>query len=332
MNPSTNRPVIVGIFIFLGLAIFIAAVLTLGSQHKTFQKSITVKAIFDDVNGLQKGNNIWFSGVKIGTIKNISIAGNAKVAVTLSIDEKSKQYIRKDAKAKISSDGLIGSKIIVISGGTNAAPIIEKNDILITENLFSTEELMVTLKKSNDNILEITNGFKTISTQILAGKGTIGKLISDQSMANNLTTTAITLKKAASNMQELTKTVGNYAGKLQSKGTLANELVTDTVIYSKLRSTVTQLQQVASTSQGIVNNLKTASNKLSSDLENNNTPVGVLLHDEQAASDMRATLRNLSTSTHKLDQDLEAAQHNFLLRGFLRKKAKQDKLDSARSN
>lgn len=69
MSTSGKRPIIVGIFIFLGLAIFIAAILTLGSQHKTFKKSITVKAVFDDVNGLQKGNNIWFSGVKIGTIK-----------------------------------------------------------------------------------------------------------------------------------------------------------------------------------------------------------------------------------------------------------------------
>ena len=81
-STSNKRAVIVGIFIFLGLAIFIITVLTLGSQHKTFEKSITVKAIFDDVNGLQKGNNIWFSGVKIGTIKKISISGNAKVEVT----------------------------------------------------------------------------------------------------------------------------------------------------------------------------------------------------------------------------------------------------------
>ena len=189
---------------------------------------------------------------------------------------------------------------------------------------------MTTLKKSNDNVLSITNGFKIISNKILEGKGTVGKLLSDETMANDLSATTITLKKAAQNMQKLSTTVSEYASKLKSKGTLADELVSDTVIYSRLRSTVSQMQQVALTSQGIVDNLKTVSNKLSTDLNNNNTPVGVLLHDEKAAADMRSTLSNLSTSTHKLDQDLEAVQHNFLFRGFFRKKAKQEKADSMR--
>ena len=66
---NTKRAVIVGIFIFLGLAILIAGVLTLGGQQNTFQKKITVRAVFDDVGGLLTGNNVWFSGVKIGTVK-----------------------------------------------------------------------------------------------------------------------------------------------------------------------------------------------------------------------------------------------------------------------
>ena len=86
MKPGNNRRgIIVGIFIFLGLAIFIVAVLTLGTQHKTFEKAISVKAIFDNVNGLQKGNNIWYAGVKVGTIKKVLLTGNSLVEVTMSI-------------------------------------------------------------------------------------------------------------------------------------------------------------------------------------------------------------------------------------------------------
>ena len=62
---KNTRAVIVGVFIFLGLAVFVVTVLTIGGQRKTFAKSITITAMFDDINGLQKGNNIWFSGVKI---------------------------------------------------------------------------------------------------------------------------------------------------------------------------------------------------------------------------------------------------------------------------
>ena len=111
MKPSNRRAIIVGIFIFLGLAIFIVAVLTLGSQHKTFEKAISIKAIFDNVNGLQKGNNIWYSGVKVGTIKRVALAANSLVEVTMNIEKSSSKFIHKNATAKISSDGLIGNRI-----------------------------------------------------------------------------------------------------------------------------------------------------------------------------------------------------------------------------
>ena len=322
---STNnkRAIIVGIFIFLGLAIFIITVLTLGSQHKTFEKSITIKAIFDDVNGLQKGNNVWFSGVKIGTIKKIVLLGNAKVEADMNIEEHSHQFIRKDAKAKISSDGLIGNKIIVIYGGSPTISTVEAGDVLGIEKLLSTDEMMSTLAKNNDNLLEITNGFKVITKRIEDGNGTIGKLLSDETLVNDLSATTLTLRRASANFEKLSTSVSAYTAKLNNKGTLASDLVSDTVIFSRLRSTVQQLQQVAETSQGIVDNLKITSNNINNSLNNKNAPIGMLLHDEQAAADMKIILQNLQSGTKKLDDDLEALQHNFLLRGFFKKESKK---------
>ncbi len=62
---NSKKAVTVGIFIFIGLAIFIAGILTLGGQKKTFEKKMAIRAIFIDVGGLQEGNNVWFSGVKV---------------------------------------------------------------------------------------------------------------------------------------------------------------------------------------------------------------------------------------------------------------------------
>ena len=115
---SNQRAVVVGIFIFLGLVILTITILTLGSQRKTFESTITVKAFFGNVNGLQKGNNIWFSGVKVGTIKRVELISDGKVEVDMNIEEQSVKFIPRDAKAKLSSDGLIGNKIIEIYGGT----------------------------------------------------------------------------------------------------------------------------------------------------------------------------------------------------------------------
>ncbi len=329
---SNQRAVIIGIFIFLGLAIFILTILTLGSQKKTFEKSITVKAFFNNVNGLQKGNNIWFSGVKVGTIKKVSLQGNGRVEVDMSIEEQSVKYIPKDANAKLSSDGLIGSKIIEIYGGNSKTPsIIQEGDVLNNDKLLNTDEMMNTLSKNNDNLLDITNDFKMISSRLADGKGSVGKLLTDETMYDQLNATATILKRVSDNLEKLSSNVSSYTAKLNHNGTLANDLVTDTVIFSRLRATISQLQHVAITSDSVMNNLQTTStslnkgvNTLNDGLSNNKTPIGMLLHDEQAAANIKTTLKNLQSGTKKLDEDLEAIQHNFLLRGFFKKKAKCD--------
>jgi phospholipid/cholesterol/gamma-HCH transport system substrate-binding protein len=75
---STKRNVTVGVFVLLGIIIFVAGIFVLGGQQKRFTKSIKIIAVFSDVGGLKAGNNVWFSGVKIGTVKRISFYGAAQ--------------------------------------------------------------------------------------------------------------------------------------------------------------------------------------------------------------------------------------------------------------
>jgi phospholipid/cholesterol/gamma-HCH transport system substrate-binding protein len=315
---NNKRAVTVGIFIFVGILIFVAAILTLGGQKNTFEKKISIRAIFDDVGGLQTGNNVWFSGVKIGTVRRMTFRKGSQVEVVLNIERKARQYIRKDAKARISSEGFIGNKLVVLYGGTMEAPPVEENDVLGVEKALSTDEIMATLQKNNQNLLDITNNFKTISDRIAQGQGTVGKLISDEALVNSLETTMAGLRQSSANAQRLTEDVADYAAKLQRKGSLTNELVTDTMVFSRLKSTVTQLQQASKTANEITDNFKEVSSRLSQ----NKSPVGVLLNDEKAAADLQATLGNLQAGTKKLDENMEALQHNFLLRGFFRRKAR----------
>lgn len=327
-STKNTTAVVVGVFIFLGIAIFIITVLTLGGQQKTFQKSIVVRAVFDDINGLQKGNNIWFSGVKIGTVKKISFYGTSQVEVDMNIDEASKQYIRKNDKARISSDGLIGNKIIVIYSSKAKSPPVETGDMLGVDKVASSDEMMSTLQANNKNLLDITGNFKIISKEIAQGKGTVGKLLTDETLVNEFMVTMGMLRKASTNAQRLSSNIADYAALLHRKGTLANDLVTDTVVFNRLRATATQLQEVSSTANSIVNNLNNTANGITTSLNNNNTPVGMLLHDEDASANMRVTLQNLQAGSQKLNDDLEAVQHNFLLKGFFKKKAKKEEQEA----
>ena len=114
----------------------------------------------------------------------------------------------------------------------------------------------------------------------------------------------------------------------KKEGSLTNDLVTDTVIFNKLRSTVAQLQQTSKTATEVANNFK----EMSARINSNNSPVGVLLNDPQAAADLKNTLSNLSAGTEKLDENMEAMQHNFLFRGYFKKKDKAEAKVQAEAN
>jgi phospholipid/cholesterol/gamma-HCH transport system substrate-binding protein len=298
--------------------------MTLGGQKSIFNKGASVTAVFDEVNGLQIGNNVWFAGVKVGTIKEISLTKEGKVAVEMNIKEDAHPLIKKDTKAKLGADGFIGNKLIILSGGSPGAPMVENGSTLLVERAISTDEMMATLQDNNKNILAITTNFKTISEQIMGGKGTVGKLLNDDQMFTDLQQAIVSIKGAAINAQVLASNVSGYTAKLTSKGSLANDLVTDTVLFSRLRSTVRQIDALSKGADEVLADLKSTSASINRGMNDESTSIGLLLKDKETAADIKATIRNLQAGTQKLDENMEALQHNFLLRGFFRKKNKEN--------
>jgi phospholipid/cholesterol/gamma-HCH transport system substrate-binding protein len=316
---NTRKQLAVGIFIFIGLLILVVGVFTIGGQRKAFVKTITLQAIFNDVEGLQTGNNIWLSGMKVGTVKKIAFYGSSQVEVTLSIEHQAQPHIRKDAKVRISTDGLVGNKIVVISGGSDNVQPVANNDKLESEHLPGMQEMMSTLQASNANLQSITGDLKTVSQKLSSGQGTIGQLINDPTIADALRSSVVHLRTASASSEKMIANMEAFSSQLRQPGGLANELVTDTTVFSHLKNAVAQLNQAAAEATDFTTSLRTAGQGLN----NAKSPLGVLLHDEDAAADMQRTIKNLRVSSKELSDDLEAVQHNFLLRGFFRKKNKE---------
>lgn len=319
MNESPNKQaVIVGVFIFLGLVFLLAGILIIGNIRETFNNKMGVISIFDDVSGLKEGNNVWYSGVKIGTVKSMNFFGKSQVEVNLNISTKSQQYIRKDAKVKISTDGIIGNKILVIYGGTEDFAQVEEGDTLAVERMFTSEDMINTLQDNNENLLTITSNIKVITNRLVDGDGTIGKLMNDTSMYSNLNAATVALQHATVKAEQMISSLATFSSGLNKKGTLANELVSDTTIFNSVKASVVKFHQMADTASVFITNLKKAGS-------NPNSAIGVLLHDKEAGAYLKESMKNLESSSKKLDADLEAAQHNFLLRGYFKKKAKAEK-------
>ena len=317
MNESSNkRAVIVGLFVITGILFFIGGILMVGNLHETFKTKMEVNSLFDDVGGLQKGNNVWFSGVKIGTVSSLSFHGTSQVEVNMKIDVKAQRYIRKDSKVKLSSDGLIGNKILVIYGGTLSSGQVQEGDYLGVEKTFTSEDMINTLQENNKNILAITSDFKLISKTLAAGEGTIGKLLKDDAVYANINAATASLKLATVKADQLAGSLVTFSSNLNKKGTLANELTTDTLVFKSVKASVLQLQHMADSASAVVADLKKAAG-------NPHSSIGVLLRDEESGARIKETIKNLESSSQKLDEDLKAAQSNFLLRGYFKKQEKE---------
>ncbi len=321
MQLSDNRrQVTVGIFIFLGLLIFVLGIFTLGGQRKAFVKSFTVNAVFSDIQGLKTGGNVWFSGVKIGTIKKIQFYGTSQVQVMMNIEEDAHKYIHKNAGASISSDGLIGNKIVVITGGSPKFPFVEDGDRLHVNTELSTDDIMKTLQVNNKNLVDVTGNFKILAKNLIDGKGTAGALLSDEQIANNFRAIVVNLKNTTAAADKMALELNAFTRTLNTKGGLADKLLTDTAVFNRLQASVASLQKTAASASAMTENLNNASAKLTK----NDNAAGLLLNDPKTADQVRSIMTNLQSGSKKLDEDLEALQSNFLFRGFFKKRAKEE--------
>jgi phospholipid/cholesterol/gamma-HCH transport system substrate-binding protein len=314
---TARKGVLVGLFVLIGLVVLAGGILTVGNLHSTFVRKITVTTSFSDVNGLQPGNNVWFSGLKVGTVNQLEFVGESQVRVSMKIDKATARFVHKDSVAKLSSDGLIGNKIVVLTSGTKEAANIEDGDVLQAGAAPSTDDMMAVLQQSNADLKSITTDMKAITAKVASGQGAVGRLLYDDELAQSLTSTTTSLARASENADKTTNALANYTNNLNKPGTLFHDLAHDKTVYPSLTKTSAGLEAASVDAASAAKNLRAAT-------DDPNSPMGVLMHDPEAGADLKSTFDNLDTSTQKLDEDLEAAQHNFLLKHFFKKKAKEE--------
>ena len=120
MKKNITNKIKLGIFISLGITVFIVGIYFIGEGQQLFRSTFRISGVFKDVAGLQAGNNVRFSGVNVGTVNNITIVSDTSVKVEILIDERTRKFIRKDAVAGIGSEGFMGNKILIINPGTGS--------------------------------------------------------------------------------------------------------------------------------------------------------------------------------------------------------------------
>ncbi len=199
---KNNYKVRLGIFILIGFILFLAAIFIIGKQKNMFDPVFTLTATFYNVSGLQVGNNIRFLGINVGTVDRISIINDSSVRVDMIIKSSVKPFIKQDSKVSIGSEGIIGDRIILISQGSSNGAAISKGQELLSLEPIETDAIIASLQITADNAEIISHELAEIMININNGQGTLGRLIQDEAIADNLSKTIRNLRKSSKGLDE----------------------------------------------------------------------------------------------------------------------------------
>jgi len=191
-----------GLFSIAALAIAVGAIYYIGKQKNKFGSVLHISAQFSSVSGLKMGSNVRLGGIDVGTVNGINLVTDTTVEVDMIVQRKVQKFIKKDAKASIGSDGLMGDKVIVITAGTPTTPVVAEGDTLGSHQPIETDAIMASLKTSADNAAIITSNLADISSRITQGKGALGKLLHDTSLSANISSTMKNLNSSTHKLDQ----------------------------------------------------------------------------------------------------------------------------------
>jgi phospholipid/cholesterol/gamma-HCH transport system substrate-binding protein len=235
MNKDTGSNWKLGMFVIVGLILFILTIYFVGKQQNMFGSTIHLKSQFKTVSGLKVGNNVRFAGINVGTVDEIQLVTDSSVVVVLIVQKEVQKYIKSDAVASIGSDGLMGDKVLTISPGTASNKIVKDNDFIVSTAAVEMEDLMKSVKTSVDNAGLITGELAKFTYSMNNGDGTLSKLMNDKEFANSLKNTLANLEVSTNEFSKFTTSMNNGKGAL-------SKLVSDEKLAAKLDSTMTNLQ------------------------------------------------------------------------------------------
>ena len=201
-NHTQKFKIRLGLFVAGGLCLLILAVFIIGKQKHLFDPVFKLTTTFSNVSGLQIGNNIRFSGINVGTVDNIVIVNDSTVKVDMLIKKDAWQFIRSDSQVAIGSEGIIGDKLLKISQGSIDAKRAKEEQHLESSEPVETDAIMESLQVTAGNVEIISEQLAEITMKINRGKGTLGRLIQDTTIAENLNQTIVNLKKSSKGLNE----------------------------------------------------------------------------------------------------------------------------------
>lgn len=313
-----------GIFIIAALFLLILGLYMIGQDSNLFSRNYVLKARFEHVQGLTPGNNIRYAGIQVGTVKKVIIINDTCIEVTMVIQEDMKQFIRVNDVVSISTDGLMGNKLLQITPSKDGSAFAVSGDVLRTKKIISTDEMLELLNRTNQNVAVISEELKNTVQRINNSKG-LWEVLENETLPRNIHASVNTIRSATVKADLMLKDLQTIIADVkQGKGSLG-KIITDTAIAYNLNEAINKIKLVGNHADTLAADLHAFTLSVKNDVNNGKGTVHSLLKDSILVQKLNNSLQNIEKGTDGFNQNMEALKNNFLFRGYFRKLERQKK-------
>ena len=331
MDTFNSQRIKLGIFILLGTILFITGVYFIGKKQNMFGNTYDIYAVFNNVNGLKPGNNVRYSGINVGTVKEINMISDTVIVVRISIQKEITRHISTDAKCAITTDGLVGSMIINILPGTEDGQLIARGDTIYSLSRIRTDEMLQTLSETNENAALLTAEILKIAKDISAGNGLIGAIIKDPTITQDVRTIITNLKGTTQASNATISQLNKMLISMDRNDNLIGSL-RDTSLAVKVKKIIVNVEKASSELNKILNQLDLTISETRNTITNAREGKGVinyLSNDPELVKKIDGTLNHLDSTIYQinkagiqLNENLGALKKPWLVKKYLTEKEK----------
>lgn len=306
----------IGIFFLVSLAILLV-IFEFIAGISLFTKEYSLKAYFKSVGELNKDNFVKLSGVQVGKVTDIKLE-DGKIEVTFKV--KKGTPVKTDSVASIRLTSPVGIDYIYLTFGSPQAPIAPPGSVIPSEEPADLNEILSKVEsavssmqsifaENKDKISSVLGSLDTVLSQAASGRGTIGRLLKDDSIYNQA-------KDALASLNEISTGIN------KGKGTLG-KLVKDETLYNNTKETVANLGQLAkkmNTTQGTFGKLlndetlydqateaTTSLNSVLKKVDKGQGTLGKLVNDDSLYRDAKNTVKEVEKGV-ETSEDLAPLQ------------------------
>lgn len=280
------------------VAIFIAAslILTLGGQGGFFWQRYKLKARFPNAGGVKSGSPVRVAGVDVGSVTGIHFAAS-EVEMDLQLRKDVRDKVRSASRATIGSVSLLGEGAVDISATTTGDPIPEYGYVPAGPAAAQMSEVTT---KASEGITSLTG----LIDDMRAGRGTVGKLITDDDLYQDLQRFTAAARDVTQNLQRGKGTLGQLLNNPESGRQLEASLRNLTAITDKINKGQGSLGQLMN-DPAFAKSLTSATSNfesLSAKLNKGEGSAGKLMNDAALYNRLNAVTGQLEQLTTKLNQ------------------------------